>query len=109
MTSDDLELLEDMFDGNIEGMVESQLTPKNYNEINRATIKKSLLLIISHPWTRLVSIYKSYYETFNYKYFLEHGKYMSNESRINKKLNEGEREWWPGPPLFRGALLCGVE
>lgn len=38
---------------------------------------ENVLIIVSHPWTRLVNTYKSKFEQFNFKYYINHGTLMN--------------------------------
>ena len=71
---------------NLKDLSESQIAPQNWqhhqlNAADHATAENTKwLVIVAHPWIRLVSIYKSCYEKFNYNCFLKHGKLMQPQN-----------------------------
>ena len=72
---------------NMKDLTESQIEPQNWQLHQQHNQMKNpkWLLIVAHPWARLVSIYKSCYEQFNYNCFLKHGKLKnSNNSNLEQ-------------------------
>ena len=69
---------------NLQDLSESQIAPQNVHTIDHAKEKNAKwLVIVAHPWIRLVSIYQSCYEKFNYNCFLKHGRLMlKNDSLV---------------------------
>jgi hypothetical protein len=65
-----------------------------------ASINRVSLLIVRHPFTRLVATYKTQFEQFNYKTYIEHGIGMYREGRRAKPViwEGSEFEWIQ--PLF---------
>ena len=64
----------------------------------------TLLIIVNHPWLRLVSIYLSYYYVFHYEHYIEHGKYMLNTEEVDVSNEDGtapQQQW--RKPTFHGV------
>ena len=76
--------------GQYENIVQSQVQIKDLHNL-----KGQLLLIITHPWDRLVTLYKSYYEKFNYNYYLLYGLEMAKHQPLKAIDNFEWRQ-----PLF---------
>ena len=75
---------------NLQDLSESQIAPQNWQQLNHATDSENTkwLVIVAHPWIRLVSIYKSCYEKFNYNCFLKHGKLMQQSQNTSASSSQ---------------------
>ena len=71
----DLETLKIIHD-NLEDVIESQVDNLSAQEARKRGFE-NVLIIVSHPWTRLVNLYKSKFEQFNFKYYINHGTLMN--------------------------------
>ena len=73
---------------NFKDLSESQIEPQNWQQLQLNQMNNTKwLLIVAHPWARLVSIYKSCYEQFNYNCFLKHGK-LKNSTANNSTFDQ---------------------
>ena len=66
--------------GSLDNIVQSQI----HQVQDLHSLEGQIILIVSHPWHRLVSLYRTHYEQFNYNQYQLYGYEMAHNGLIGK-------------------------
>ena len=70
--------------GSLDNIVQSQI----HQVQDLHSLEGQIISIVSHPWHRLVSLYRTHYEQFNFNHYQLYGYEMAHNGLIGKgKVN----------------------